>query len=51
MEEENEDKASEAVILTLSQCFMKNMSIQQDESETRQRIYRNWIDSVMGKVH
>lgn len=44
-------KASEAVILTLSQCFMKNMSIQQDESETRQRIYRNWIDSVMGKVH
>ncbi|MDO5003887.1 MAG: DUF87 domain-containing protein [bacterium] len=37
---------SEEVIFILSQCFMKDMSIQQDESEVRQNIYKNWIDSI-----
>lgn len=34
------------ILLTLSQCFMKDMSIQQDENELRKKIYWNWIDSV-----
>lgn len=39
-------KSSEALCLALSQCMMKDMSIRQDESEVRERIYKNWIDSV-----
>lgn len=35
-------------ILTLSQCFMKDMSVQKDENEIRQGIYKNWVDSVKG---
>lgn len=38
--------ASEGQILTLSQCMMKDMSIQQEEMEIRQRIYRAWIHSI-----
>jgi hypothetical protein len=34
------------VILTLSQCFMKDMSVQKDEHELRQKIYNSWFDSV-----
>ncbi len=38
--------ASEDVTLTLGQCFMKDMSVQQDEAEVRQELYRHWVDSV-----
>ena len=33
--------------IALSQCFMKDMSIQQDENETREKVYLNWIQSVV----
>lgn len=38
--------ASGEIVLTLSQCFMKDMSIQQDEDEMRQKLYKYWFDSV-----
>ena len=39
--------SSEEVTLTVSQCLMKDMSIQEDEdSITRKKIYINWYDSV-----
>lgn len=45
---------SEQVVLTLSQCLMKEISVQQEESEVRERIYKQWIDYVkeqaVGKV-
>lgn len=37
--------ASESVTDTLNQCMMKDMGANQSESETRQIIYRRWIDS------
>lgn len=33
-------------VLTLSQCFMKDMSVQYNESETRQKLYRRWFDYI-----
>lgn len=33
-------------VLVLCQCFMKNMSICEDEQEQREKIYENWIDSI-----
>lgn len=41
------ENPSEAVRITLSQCFMKDMSVQKEESETREKIYLNWIQSVV----
>ena len=38
--------ASEQFTLTLSQCFMKDLSMVQDEAERRERIYMQWIDAV-----
>ena len=39
--------SSEEVILTVSQCLMKDMSVQEDEvSDTREKIYRYWYDSI-----
>ena len=39
--------SSEEVTLTVSQCLMKDMSIQEDEdSITRKKIYIDWYDSV-----
>lgn len=38
--------ASGEAALTLCQCFMKDMSIQKDESDLRQRLYQHWFDSV-----
>lgn len=38
---------SEAFVTALSQCFMKDMSVQQEEHETREKIYVNWIHSVV----
>lgn len=36
--------ASPAKVLTLSQAFMKDMSVQQDESEIRRKMYLKWIN-------
>lgn len=41
------ENPSEAVRITLSQCFMKDMSVQKEEAETREKIYLNWIQSVV----
>mgnify|MGYP001076705856 CR=1 FL=1 len=38
--------APEPVVLTLSQCLMKDMSIQQDEAAVREQLYMKWVDSV-----
>lgn len=36
--------ASEGTVLALSQCFMKDMSIQQEEAQLREGLYRQWVD-------
>lgn len=41
------DNPSEQFIIALSQCFMKDMSTQQDETEVREKIYLNWIQSMV----
>ncbi|MDR0869024.1 MAG: DUF87 domain-containing protein [Planctomycetota bacterium] len=41
--------ASEEIILTLSQCLMKYFSSGQDEAETRERVYKQWVDSIKEK--
>ncbi len=41
------DAPTEQLTIALSQCLMKDMSIQQDENETREKIYLNWIQSVV----
>ena len=38
---------SEPLKIALSQCFMKDMSTQQEEREMREKIYLNWIKSVV----
>ena len=38
--------ASEKITLTLSQCFMKDFNTGKDESEVRERIYKQWVDSA-----
>ena len=45
--QQNIPEATNEIILTVSQCFMKDMSVQSDESETRQKLYRRWFDYVM----
>lgn len=35
--------ASKSKILAMSQCFMKDMSVQQEESEIRKKIYTKWV--------
>ena len=39
-------EASKAKIIALSQCFMKDMSTQQDESEIRQKLYVKWVNYI-----
>ena len=39
-------KASESSILTLNQCFMRDLSVGKDEAEERERLYMQWIDSM-----
>lgn len=39
-------KASKSKIIALSQCFMKDMSAQQNESEIRQKIYAKWVNYI-----
>lgn len=41
------ESPSESLIIALSQCFMKDMSTQQEECDTREKIYLNWIQSVV----
>jgi hypothetical protein len=38
---------SEPLKIALSQCFMKDMSTQQEEREMREKIYLNWFKSVV----
>lgn len=42
-------EADKKIALTLEQCFMKDMSVQQDELEFRRNVYQNWIDFVKGR--
>lgn len=39
-------EASKKKIIALSQCFMKDMSIQPDESDIRQKLYVKWTDYI-----
>lgn len=39
-------EASKATIIALSQCFMKDMSIQQDENEIRKKLYVKWVNYI-----
>ncbi len=39
-------EASRAKIIVLSQCFMKDMSTQQEESEIRQKLYVKWNNFI-----
>ena len=39
-------EASKAKIIVLSQCFMKDMSTQKEESEIRQKIYWQWKNYI-----
>lgn len=36
--------ASEKITITLSQCFMKDFNTGKDESEVRDRIYKQWVN-------
>lgn len=38
--------ASKSKTIALSQCFMKDMSIQQDESEIRAKLYIKWVHYI-----
>ena len=39
-------EASASTALTISQCLMKDLSTQKNESEVRKQIYMNWFESV-----
>jgi hypothetical protein len=38
--------ASDEVVLAISQCFMKDLSVGPDEKPFRERIYKQWIDFI-----
>jgi hypothetical protein len=38
--------ASDAVVITLLQCFMKDLGAGRDEAETRERLYKQWVDFI-----
>ncbi len=38
---------SEEATMVLSQCLMRDMSIQQEENEIREKIYLNWLQSAV----
>ena len=42
-------EASYSKILAVSQCFMKDMSIQQEESEIRRKIYAKWVHYIKNR--
>ena len=39
-------KATDNIVFAISQCLMKDLSCGQDESEVRERLYMQWVDSV-----
>ena len=39
-------ESSKAKVIVLSQCFMKDMSTQQDENEIRQKLYKKWVKYI-----
>ena len=39
-------EASKAKVIALSQCFMKDMSTQQDENEIRRKLYVKWVNYI-----
>src|SRR5690606_8141936 len=41
------DDVSYEVLITLCQCFMKDMSTRQEEREVREVIYMQWVESIM----
>ena len=41
--------ASEQLMFTLAQCFMKDFSLGVVETEMREKIYKQWIDDVMDR--
>ena len=43
-------EATDNVILAISQCLMKDLSTGQEESESRERLYMQWVDSVKKEV-
>lgn len=42
---------SEQLKLALSQCFMRDMSVQKEEREIRENIYYTWFQSIMEGGH
>jgi len=38
--------ASQGIILAIAQCFMKDMSVQDEERERREEFYMNWFESI-----
>lgn len=38
--------ASKNKVLALSQCFMKDMSVQQEEADIRRKLYIKWVDYI-----
>lgn len=40
--------ASRAKILALSQAFMKDMSVQQEETDIRSKLYAHWVNYIKG---
>ena len=43
---QNVPEAPESIIIALSQCLMKDMSIQQDEPEFRDKLYKQWFEYI-----
>jgi hypothetical protein len=39
---------SDAVVLALTHCLMKDFSIKREEAETREKIYKKWVESADG---
>jgi hypothetical protein len=40
------NNASDEIILAISQCFMKDLSVGRDETEFRERLYKQWTDFI-----
>ena len=41
--------ASNEVMITVSQCLMKGLSVGKDETEVRERLYKQWVDFIKEK--
>ncbi|MDR0286693.1 MAG: ATP-binding protein, partial [Clostridiales bacterium] len=40
--------ASDEIVIAVSQCFMKDLSVGRDETEVRERIYKAWVEFIKG---